>query len=139
MARSDAAGLLATPVETIPGGPKTLGRIVELVEEFSAREVVVGLPISLSGKLGPAARQVQDFAVRLAAALAAQPQPVSVRLVDERLTTVSAERVLREVGRKGARQRAVVDQAAAVEILQHALDAERSSGRPPGQEVRQVP
>jgi putative holliday junction resolvase len=60
---------------------------------------------------------------------------VPVRLLDERLTTVSAERVLRERGRKGARRREVVDQAAAVVILQHAIDTERSTGRPPGEEV----
>jgi putative Holliday junction resolvase len=58
-----------------------------------------------------------------------------VRLVDERMTTVTAERVLRDRGRKGAKRRAVVDQAAAVVILQHALDAERSTGRAPGEIV----
>jgi putative Holliday junction resolvase len=58
-----------------------------------------------------------------------------VRLQDERLTTVSAEAMLRDRGRKGAERRAVVDQAAAVLILQHALDSERATGRPPGEVV----
>jgi putative holliday junction resolvase len=61
---------------------------------------------------------------------------VEVRLQDERLTTVSAEAMLRDRGRKGAERRAVVDQAAAVLILQHALDTERATGRPPGELVR---
>ena len=55
-----------------------------------------------------------------------------LRLVDERFTTVTAERMLREQGRKGSKRRAVVDQAAAVVILQHALDPERETGTPPG-------
>ena len=88
--------------------------------------------------------KVRAFAAELAAALGSEtdkpggddaPDRVPVRLVDERLTTVSAERVLRERGKKGAKRRAVVDQAAAVVILQHAIDIERSTGRPPGQEV----
>jgi putative Holliday junction resolvase len=74
---------------------------------------------------------VREFAAQLAARLA----PVPVRLHDERLSTVSAEAVLREQGRKGRRRRAVVDQAAAVVILQNALDTERSTGRLPGDAV----
>ena len=74
---------------------------------------------------------MRDFASRLARRIA----PVSVRLVDERMTTVSAEAMLRERGRKGQDRRSVVDQAAAVLILQHALDAERATGTPPGEVV----
>ena len=91
-------------------------------------EVVVGLPRSLSGGEGPAATKVRAFARALARAIA----PVPVRLVDERLTTVSAESMLRERGKKGQKRRAVVDMAAAVVILQHALDAERARGEAPG-------
>jgi len=65
-------------------------------------------------------------------------RPVPVRLCDERLSTVTAEAVLREQGRKGRKRRAVVDQAAAVVILQSALDAERAAGRPPGETVATV-
>ena len=135
VARSDPSGVLATPVETVPRGPGDLERIAALAAELDAIEVVVGQPTSLSGRLGPAARKAVDFATDLAAELSKRRRAVSVRLVDERLTTVTAERVLRERGKKGARRRAVVDQAAAVVILQHALDTEQSTGRPPGQEV----
>jgi putative Holliday junction resolvase len=131
--------VLAVPLETLHQDSATLSRIVALVRAHSASEVVVGHPISLSGQSGAAAHKSWDFAEALAAAFVREQLLVSVRLVDERLTTVSAERILRQRGRKGARQRAVVDQAAAVVILQHALDAERSTGQPAGQEVGQVP
>ena len=129
VARSDPTGFLATPVETVRRGTGDLRRLVALVREHEAVEVVVGLPRSLSGGEGPAAVKVRDFAGRLAARIA----PVPVRLCDERLTTVSAEAMLRDRGRKGQQRRAVVDQAAAVLILQHALDTERSTGTPPGE------
>jgi putative Holliday junction resolvase len=135
VAVSDPQALLATPVETVPGGPGAVPRVVALVEEYAAIEVVVGLPRLLSGALGSAADKALTFAKQLSDALAGRPDGVSVRVVDERLTTVSAERVLREQGRTGRARRQVVDQAAAVVILQHALDTERSTGRPPGQEV----
>lgn len=133
VARSDPSGFLATPVETVKRGPGDLRRIARLVrdEDHPAMEVVVGLPRSLSGGEGPAAEKVRAWAARLAAKVA----PVPVRLVDERLTTVSAEAMLRDRGRSGSARRAVVDQAAAVLILQHALDTERGTGLPPGEPV----
>jgi putative holliday junction resolvase len=121
--------MLATPVETVSRGPGDVARIRELVLEREAIEVVVGLPRSLSGGEGPAATKVRLFAGALAAAL----DPVPVRLCDERLSTVTAEAELRRQGRKGRRRRAVVDQAAAVVILQNALDTERSTGTAPGE------
>lgn len=131
VARSDPSGFLATPVETVRRGRGDVARIVRLVREAEAVEVVVGLPRSLSGGEGPAAAKVRDFA----RGLARQIDPVPVRLCDERLTTVSAESMLRERGRTGAKRRAVVDQAAAVLILQNALDTERASGSAPGEIV----
>lgn len=131
VARSDPSGFLATPVETVRRGEGDLDRIVELLAEAEAIEVVVGLPRSLSGGEGPSAKKVRQFA----RALARQVEPVPVRLCDERLTTVSAEAMLRGQGRKGQKRRAVVDQAAAVLILQHALDTERSTGQAPGEIV----
>ncbi len=131
VARSDPSGMLATPVETVRAGPSALRRIRRIAAEHDAVEVVVGLPRSLSGGEGPAAAKVREFAATLAAGVA----PVPVRLVDERLTTVTAEAMLRDRGRKGSGRRAVVDQAAAVLILQHALDSERASGRAPGETV----
>lgn len=131
VARSDPSGLLATPVETVPRGDGDLARLRTLAEEEQAVEVVVGLPRSLSGGEGPAARRVREFA----AALAREVAPLPVRLCDERLSTISAESMLREQGRKGKARRAVVDQAAAVVILQHALDTERTRGTAPGELV----
>lgn len=131
VARSDPTGFLATPVETVRRGKGDLARIARLVRDEEVLEVVVGLPRSLSGGEGPAAVKVRDFAARLAARIT----PVPVRLQDERLTTVSAEAMLRDRGKKGAERRAVVDQAAAVLILQHALDTERATGRAPGEIV----
>lgn len=136
VSRSDRDGLLATPVETVDagkGGPgAAVARIVELAAEVEAMELVVGLPRGLSGTEGRAAAAARAFAEPLAAA-----SPVPVRLVDERLSTVSATAALRGSGVPGRRQRAVVDQAAAVVILQSALDAERASitGVPPGEVV----
>ena len=132
VARSDPSGLIATPVETVARGKGDLARLRELTEEEAAVEVVVGLPRSLSGGEGPAAAKVREFAAALAGVL----HPVPVRLCDERLSTVTAESVLRERGKKGQKRRAVVDQAAAVVILQSALDTERSTGRAPGEIVR---
>ena len=131
VARSDPSGFLASPVETVRRGKGDLARIARLARDDEVLEIVVGLPRSLSGGEGPAAAKTREFAARLAARVA----PVPVRLVDERLTTVSAEAMLRDRGRKGQQRRAVVDQAAAVLILQHALDTERSTGLPPGELV----
>jgi putative Holliday junction resolvase len=135
VARSDPTGFLATPLETVRRGRGDLTRLARLVRDEKAVEVVVGLPRSLSGGEGPAAVKSREFA----AALAARIAPVRVRLQDERLTTVSAEAMLRDRGKKGAARRAVIDQAAAVLILQHALDTERATGRPPGEIVPEKP
>ncbi|QIG43501.1 Holliday junction resolvase RuvX [Nocardioides anomalus] len=140
VARSDPSGLLATPVETVKRGRGDLDRLVELLREEQdgdperVLEVVVGLPRSLAGGEGPAAAKVRAWAAQLARRVA----PVPVRLADERLTTVSAEAMLRDRGRSGAKRRAVVDQAAAVVILQHVLDTERASGSPPGETIEET-
>ncbi len=99
------------------------------VAEREAIDVYVGLPRSLSGAEGRAAGLAREYAGQLAARLRAAGSPVAVRLVDERLSTVAAHRSLRDAGMAGRKQRAVVDQAAAVVLLQAALDAERSDGR----------
>ncbi|WP_193609059.1 Holliday junction resolvase RuvX [Nocardioides lijunqiniae] len=134
VARSDPSGFLATPVETVRRGRGDLRRLEQILAEEGAVEVVVGLPRSLSGGEGPSAAKVRDFAGQLARRVA----PVPVRLCDERLTTVSAEAMLRDRGQKGRKRRAVVDQAAAVLILQHALDTERASGIAPGEIVEET-
>ncbi|MEU4605894.1 Holliday junction resolvase RuvX [Kribbella sp. NPDC023972] len=132
VASSDPHGILATPVETIRRGPGDLDRIAALVAELEAVEIVVGLPRSLSGGEGPAAVKIRETAELVRAKVQEGNSGTGVRLVDERFTTVTAERMLRERGKKGSKRRAVVDQAAAVVILQHALDVERETGNPPG-------
>ena len=134
IAASDPGGVLATPVATIARDVDSAADqvlIAAAVLEREAIEVVVGLPRSLSGGEGPAAQGVRTYAT----ALAARISPTPVRLVDERLTTIDAHRMLRDSGMAGPAQRAVVDQAAAVLILQAALDVEKSSGLPPGELV----
>jgi putative Holliday junction resolvase len=116
VAASDPHRILASPVETVaaPG----LARVAEIVAERSAVLVVVGLPTSLSGQaLSASAQMARDWAAALTD-LAAVP----VELVDERLTTVTAAAQLRASGRRGKQARAVVDQAAAVALLQSVLD-----------------
>lgn len=139
VASSDPDGILATPVATLarergtgpaPGDPD-IEALAALVAEYAAVGVVVGLPRSLSGDEGPAAALARAYA----AVVAARVAPAWVRLVDERLTSVDAHRALRDSGVAGRQQRAVVDQAAAVLILQTALDTERSTGAPPGERV----
>lgn len=135
VAAADAAGVLAHPVSTLardPASGSDVEALVILAGERGAVEVVVGLPLLMSGEEGEAAQIVRAYAVALARRLA----PVTVRLVDERLTTVSAHRRLRDSGVPGRQQRTVVDQAAAVLILQSALDAQASTGRPAGELVR---
>ena len=122
VALSDPAPVLATPLVTLARDERSGGdlkRLTELVVEYEVVEVVVGLPRTLSARHGAAA----DLAVAYAGELASRIDPVPVRLADERLTTVSASRMLSKRGVRGKRQRAVVDQAAAVEILQAWLDA----------------
>lgn len=129
VAVSDPEGLLATPLETVPAGPHAMTRLAAIVADAETLECVVGLPLSLSGREGPAAAKVREFATRLREAIT----PVPVRLVDERMSTMTAESQLRESGRSGAGKRAIIDQAAAAVILQAALDAERTRGTAPGE------
>lgn len=128
VSRSDPYALLATPVETVPRGDGDLQAIAGHVAELDAIEVVVGLPLSLSGTRTASTEDAMSFARQLAALV---PRPV--RLVDERLSTVTAQQALRASGRNSRSSRSVVDQVAAVIILQHALDFERSAGIPPGE------
>lgn len=140
LAASDPDGLLATPVATVararrpaPGERyrRDLAQIVDEVRERGAVLVYVGLPRHLSGVEGAASEAARAYAGELAQAVA----PVPVRLVDERMSTVTAHQALRASGMAGRRHRQVVDQAAAVVILQSALDAERATGRRPGERV----
>ncbi|GAQ56768.1 Holliday junction resolvase RuvX [Streptomyces acidiscabies] len=133
VASCDPDGILATPVETVSGKdvPAARRRLKQLADEYEPIEIVVGLPRSLKGGEGPAAVKVRGFAEALAKAV----DPIPVRLVDERMTTVTAAQGLRASGVKSKKGRSVIDQAAAVIILQQALESERVSGKAPGEGV----
>lgn len=121
VALSDSKGTVATPYEVVQrSGDRTRDhrRIGELVDEADAEVVVVGLPLSLDGSIGPAARAILDEVEELRATL-----PIDVVTWDERLTTVEAERSLRVMGVKKGNRRRIVDQVAATVILQSWLDA----------------
>ncbi len=143
VARCDLHGMLATPVETVPraaSGGGDIARILELATEIDAIELVVGLPLGMSGHRTPSTEDAENFAESLAAQLKradGAAAAISVRLVDERLSTVSAQGQLRQAGKKSKQSRGIIDQAAAVVILQHALDMERSRGQAPGTLVSQ--
>ena len=130
VAACDPDGLLAYPLTTVRAGPDEVADLAGLVVEHAPVEVLVGLPRSLDGGEGPAAATARERAGRLAAAV-----DIPVRLVDERLTTVTASRRLRSGGRTAKQQRAVVDAAAAAAILEQGLAYERARGSAPGELV----
>jgi putative Holliday junction resolvase len=120
VAVSDPGGVLATPLVTLGRDQQSgsdLRSLAGIVGEYEVVEVVVGLPRTLAGREGPAAQAALNYARALSDAL-----PVPVRMVDERLTTVIASRALSQRGVRRRKQRSVVDQAAAVAILQGWLD-----------------
>ena len=134
VAKCDAAGLLATPLTTISAGPDAAQQVLELVHELEAMCVYVGKPIGLAGKDTASTASAIEFARGIAVLLV--DSKTQVRLVDERLSTVSAQRGLHEAGRNVKQSRDAIDQAAAVVILEHALASERSSGTLVGEEVK---
>lgn len=127
VARCDRDGLLAVPVETVPRTDAAAARITDLAAEYDAFELLVGLPVSLSGTETASTEDARAFAAEVAAA-----SGLPVRLVDERLSTVSAHAALRDAGRSQRSSRRIVDQVAAVVLLQQALDVEKSTGTPAG-------
>ena len=127
MAVSDRAGTMAFPRPMIPrtaDRPAVHRAIARVVAEEEAEVLVVGLPLSLDGRDGPAAQSARAEADELAATLVADPATTAVRVetFDERLTTVSATAALAAAGKRGAEQRRSVDSAAATVLLQAWLD-----------------
>jgi putative Holliday junction resolvase len=134
VAQSDRNGMLATPVATLQrGDDDVVDRISALVREQDAIEIVVGLPLALSGAMTASTRDAVELARELDAVVG-----VPVVMVDERLSTVSAHSALRSSGKKQKQTRGVIDQVAAVLILQHALDTERGTGKNPGRPVADI-
>ncbi|CCG03247.1 Holliday junction resolvase RuvX [Blastococcus saxobsidens] len=125
VALSDVTRTLASPLETLRRAKSRtdLDQLVALVAEHEVTEVVVGEPVHLSGAAGTSAQDAADYAQELADRI----PDVPVNLIDERLSTVTAASQLREGGIDSRRQRGVIDQAAAVVILQQYLDSRRAS------------
>ena len=121
VAISDADRRLALPFGNVrAGAPQDLKAIVEIVKENDVTEVVVGHPLSLSGKPGPRARMAEEFAEALGSTL-----DIPVHLHDERLSTAEASRALKEAGASNRRSRGAVDASAAAVVLQAWLDSSR--------------
>ncbi|WP_194763927.1 Holliday junction resolvase RuvX [Microbacterium sp. UFMG61] len=127
VARCDPDGMLAVPVETVPRTDAAVERIAALAAEYEPLELVVGLPVNMQGADTASTLDAREFA----AALLARTR-ISTRLVDERLSTVTAHAALRSSGRTQKNSRSIVDQVAAVVLLQQAIDTEKSTGNPPG-------
>jgi putative Holliday junction resolvase len=131
VASCDPDGVIASPLLTVPRGGADLDTLAGIAVQYQVVEVVVGLPTGLSGREGRAAAEARTFA----AALAARLEPVPVRLLDERFTTVIAHDALRRGGKNSRQRRPMVDRAAAALLLQTALDGERRTGMPVGELV----
>lgn len=121
IARSDASGTLAVPLEAVRAGAESVAAVASLVEEWSAVEVIVGYPLTMRGEEGSAALIARDWATELSERVS-----IPVRLVDERLSTVQAQRALHAGGRSTRQSRSVIDSASAVMVLQAELDRPES-------------
>lgn len=127
VARCDRDGLLATPVETVARDDGSVARVIAIAEELEAIAILIGLPQNMRGEDTASTTDAREFAAAVAAA-----SDLEIRLVDERLSTVSAHAALRASGRSQRSSRSIVDQVAAVVLLQQALDVEKSTGRAAG-------
>ena len=121
VAASDPEGRLAFPVATVQRGPRAADEVARIAAERDAAVIYVGLPLTLAGKEGPSAADARSFAGEVA-----ERTGLVVRLIDERLSTVSATNALRAAGKSARSQRSIVDQQAAVVILGNALDTEKA-------------
>lgn len=130
VSRCDPDGMLAVPVETVARSAQSLARIAELAGEYEPFEFVVGLPVNMQGVDTESTVDAREFASALQTLTG-----VPVRMIDERLSTVTAHAALRSSGRTQKKSRSIVDQVAAVVLLQHAIDIEKSTGNPAGSVV----
>ncbi|GAA4109961.1 Holliday junction resolvase RuvX [Enteractinococcus coprophilus] len=131
LAATDPAGILASPVATLTRDPKEFRDLHKIVDEASQRNAVrayVGDPINLKGQKTASTQDAHTFARQLAKLLVEAGLPTQVRLIDERLSTVSATQQLRQAGVSSRKQRSVIDQLAAVAILEHAMVLEQNTG-----------
>ena len=122
VARSDRDGILAFPLDAIAAGPGAIAELGVLIAEYEAVGVIIGLPLNMDGTTGSAAQSAQAWAEQLADSVS-----VPIELLDERLTTVQAQRGLHDAGRTVRSSRAVIDSASAVVLLQSYLDKARKA------------
>lgn len=130
LAISDAHGILASPLQNLKRSDDLsadVAALSHLLADYELLEIYVGLPVAMSGHTTKSTKDAVAFA-RAVSAYRSEP----VRLIDERLTSVSANAILRNAGHDGKRSRQVVDQVAATLILEQAMNQEKSSGTPPG-------
>lgn len=130
LASCDAEGILSSPLPAL----KRMSQVSEVVTSIKALvsdleiiEVIVGDPISMSGNVTSSTTDAREIAMEIASAIS-----IPVRLVDERLTTVSAQAKLRQAGKDSREAKSFIDSASAVEILEQALNTERATGYAPG-------
>ncbi|MET4003797.1 putative Holliday junction resolvase [Arthrobacter psychrochitiniphilus] len=141
LATCDPEGILATPVKTLSRDAKRNSDIKVVLKEAATRcvrQIFVGLPRTLKGEEKASADMARSYAQQLANLLDAAGMDVPVRLVDERLSTVSAHQSLHQAGISSREHRKVVDQVAAVEILQHAIDMQKARNGDVGEIVRAI-
>jgi putative Holliday junction resolvase len=121
IARSDFHGILATPLEAIPAGESSVAQVKNLIDEYEAIEVIVGLPLMMNGMEGTAADMARQWVAGLESMVT-----TPIRFVDERLTTVQAQRGLHAAGRTVKNSRDSIDSASAVVLLQSVLDSNKN-------------
>jgi putative Holliday junction resolvase len=124
VAYSDPEGIMAIPMTTVIAGKTAIAQVAALAVEYQADVIYVGNPVNLSGAHTKSTESAQGFATELQGVLG---QTASVRLIDERLSTVSAQRGMQDIGKTQKASRNVIDQAAAVIILEQALEIEKRS------------
>lgn len=129
IAMTDELGITASPRETLRRDGTELDRLLRTIGDEGVGEVVVGLPISLNGTLGPSAQKVLQFVEELRLRLSGLEIPVETW--DERLTTAEAEKMLIATDTRRAKRRQVIDQIAATLILQGYLRKRDLAGRTP--------
>ncbi len=130
IAKCDQDQILATPVETVPANKDSISKIIDIARETGAELIYVGNPVTLRNSDTKSTLTAQDFAKKLVEAA-----DIMVRLLDERLTTVSAKSALQSAGRSEKSGRSVIDQVAAVLLLDHALAIEKTTGKLAGNSI----
>lgn len=141
VALCDPDGILATPLKTLRRDLKKNSdrRVLrKLIEVNEVTEVFVGLPKTMRGGDSPSTTMAREYAEALVSDMASEPCSIPVWLVDERLTTVSAHRSLHEAGVSSREFKTMVDQVAAVNILQHAIDTLKAGQHLPGYRVEPI-